>query len=242
MTAPRGLSNWGAANTSDPRLVVGYKVLRRTVDALGARRAGWKIGANDPATQRRLGLNGPVIGPLGAPSDAATPIDLSNARLPGIEAEIAILIVQDVLPDADAAETGPCIAAVATAAELIDLDQRFDDLELLVGRNFLHRRYYVAVTEAPVAPDALADAILTASLNQSVVWQIPVALVLGDPCEIVVCAARNAALLGERVRAGDVLLSGVVAPLPIWVEPADAVRLDGGVLGALDLRFTGASE
>jgi 2-keto-4-pentenoate hydratase len=238
MTPQRGLSNWGAASPDDSRLRAGYGALRVAIEALGPARRGWKVGANDPATQRRLGLTGPVIGPLGAAADAAAAIDVSKAHLPGIEAEIAFELSRDVFPDMTSAEIADSVRAVATAAELIDLDQRFDDLALLVGRNFMHRAYFVAAPPcASIA--ALANAMLSATLNEETIWQVPVGFILGDPLEAVRCVASNTARLGERLRAGDIILSGVVTPLPIWVRGGDVVRLDAGPLGALELRFAG---
>lgn len=237
MALQRGLSNWGELDVSDPRLIAGLGALKAGMRALGSARTGWKIGANDPATQRRLGLGGPVLGPLAAPADASRGVSLARTHLPGVEPEVAITLARDVSHDMQTTEITGCIGAVTTAAELIDLDQRFDDLALLIGRNFLHRSYFTAGTHA--APETLTDAALTAELNGELIWQAPVAFILGDPADLLRCAARNAELLGEKLRRGDVVLSGVVTPLPLWVRPGDTVRLDGGAIGSIELHFTG---
>src|SRR5262245_15926304 len=56
-----------AVTALDRRVVRGMEVQLarwRAVLARGGVRVGWKIGVNEPALQRRLGLTGPVVGHL----------------------------------------------------------------------------------------------------------------------------------------------------------------------------------
>src|SRR5713101_3324153 len=51
-------------------------------------------------------------------------------------------------------------------------------------------------------------------------------------------AARVAlAAFGERLRAGDRIICGSLAP-PIWVKPGDRVRVDLGPLGGVEIALT----
>jgi 2-keto-4-pentenoate hydratase len=194
------------------------------------------MAANDPATQRRLNLAGPVVGALWEAQVGDAELDLARRQLPGVEAELALVIGKDVTANDDSNTLRAAIKAVAIAAELIDLDQRFDDLEKLVGRNFLHAAYVMAQPRA-FDPGALSSALVKVEKNGVLEWQMPLAFILGDPADIVRCAAANLAMLGARLRAGDVLSSGVITPLPVWVQPGDRVTIDAGGLGALTLVF-----
>lgn len=234
MTQQRALSQWGLPR-SDERLGRGYAALKEEI-ATRTGRAGWKMAANDSATQRRLGLAGPVVGALWDVRAGDAKMKLAGRHLPGVEAELALTIGKDVAAGDDTQTLLSAIERVAIAAELIDLDQRFDDLEKLVGRNFLHADYAMAT---PVAFDtaALSSLLVKVEKNGVLQWQMPAAFILGDPAEIVRCAAANLALFGQRLSAGDVLSSGIITPLPVWVRTGDRVCIDAGGLGALTLEF-----
>ena len=53
--------------------------------------------------------------------------------------------------------------------------------------------------------------------------------------------AAGLARRGDRLAAGQRILSGVLTPMPIWVQPGDQVALSAGDLGTLELTFTGSS-
>lgn len=230
----RALSHWGMPR-ADERLIRGYAALKAETGAR-MRRAGWKLAANDPATQRRLNLAGPVVGALWDVRVGDAELNLAHRQLPGVEAELALVLGADVTANDDPNALRAAIKAIAIAAELIDLDQRFDDLETLVGRNFLHAAYVMA-EPAAFDPGALNAALVKVEKNGVLEWQMPLAFILGDPAEILRCAAANLAMFGARLRASDIVSSGVITPLPVWVAPGDRVAIDAGGLGALTLFF-----
>ena len=49
--------------------------------------------------------------------------------------------------------------------------------------------------------------------------------------------AARLADAGEELRAGDRIITGIIAP-PHKAEPADTVRLELEALGSVELRFT----
>jgi 2-keto-4-pentenoate hydratase len=49
--------------------------------------------------------------------------------------------------------------------------------------------------------------------------------------------AETVGSLGEELRAGDVILSGLLVPGAIWTEPGDRVSADYGPLGRLEIAF-----
>lgn len=245
-SAQRGISHWGKPDRTDQRLIAGYARLSRAMgdrEAQGGIQTGWKVGANDPATQRRLGLAAPVVGPLWEAVRNGTTIDLFGMQLPGVEAELAIELARPISPDTDMSTALASVRSLATAVEVIALDQRFDDLESLVGGNFLHRGYAVAEEHNNCEPTALSSLLFKVNLNGSLVWEMPAGLILGRLGELLLCAAANVSMLGRELKAGMTILSGVVTPFPVWVKDGDRVHISGGAAGEIELRFTrGASS
>ena len=62
-------------------------------------------------------------------------------------------------------------------------------------------------------------------------------LLVPDLREAVAFVAAGLSRRGERLRAGQRILSGVLTPLPVWVQPGDTVVLSAGALGAITLTF-----
>lgn len=238
----RSVSNWQLPDASDGRLQAGYRRQRSALEALlakGDRVVGFKVGANDPASQRRLGLSGPIYGFLthGSVIDANRPIVLGGAVLAGVEAELAMTIEAPVAAQATIEDIGQAIGGMRLAAELIDVDRRYDDLEGVLAGNVFHRSVAFAdPTRAVSAAEAMQTALL-AECNGKTAWNIPIGFVLGDPREAVRFIARALAVHGQALRRGDVVISGLLLPLPIWVKPGDCVRLAAGALGEMSLNF-----
>src|SRR5438874_2192586 len=59
----------------------------------------------------------------------------------------------------------------------------------------------------------------------------------GDLSAVVCHVADWLAAFGERLRAGDRIICGSLAP-PIWVKAGDRVRVDLGPLGAVEVALT----
>ena len=223
--------------------MLGYARQRERRDLLlsrGARSLGVKIGANDPASQRRLRLASPIAGYL---TDATLvpvgqPIPIGDAVLAGVEPEFALTLSAAVPHTAQLEEVALAIGNVGLAAEIIDVNQRYDDLSELLAGNIFHRAVLLPTAPAVFSEQDVGSSWMTAHRNGDRVWSLPIGFVLGDPREAVLFAARAAWLHGDELRPGETVMSGLLTPLPIWVKPGDRVTLDAGALGRLELNFT----
>jgi 2-oxo-3-hexenedioate decarboxylase len=209
----------------DPRLVSALKAqlkLWRVALDEGADRVGWKLGTGEG---ERIGP-GPVIGHLttatqlqpGAVYLAAGAVDLRA------DAEVALRLGADVAPDADRHTAAAAIAGFGAALELVDLGAPSPgDAERIVATNVWHRAFTLgSVDRRPPGDEAEGQLIANGEVRAS-------APMSRDFPDLVRAVARLLGAVGERLQAGDRLITGSVVQVP--VEPGDEVVADLGPLG-----------
>jgi 2-keto-4-pentenoate hydratase len=205
----------------DPRLeaALGEQLRRRrAVLAGGARHVGWKLGMGD---RERIG-GSVAVGYL----TSATVLE------PG--ATYAAAAGADLHADAEAVvelggDTGAEIARYGAAIEIVDLGPLPGEPESVVAANVFHRA--VAFAELAAAPSA--DLEVRVSVNgdprASARWP-------DDLPDRIAAAARVLASVGERLRAGDRVITGSI--VQVAVGPGDEVVADFGGLARLRLRIS----
>jgi 2-keto-4-pentenoate hydratase len=197
---------------------------RRELLAQGAEPIGWKIGFNVPATQERLGIDGPVAGYLttdGLLEDGATWSVEDDGEVI-VESEVALEVGED----------GRSIAALFPALELADNPDLDLDIEQILAGNVFHRA--VAFGPRVETREPGAARIL---VNGGEQHTVP-ADRTGERLEAMVDAvARRLGDAGEELRAGDRIITGIIAP-PHHAAPGDIVRLELEAVGGVELRFS----
>lgn len=225
--------------TEDPRVRRGLEAQlarwRRTL-AAGARRVGWKLGINNRAVQRTLGIDGVVVGHLTTATEVVTGGDhsLVGGTRVAMEAEVALHLGAAVPAGAGPDEIRRAVAGLGAAIELVDLDRPFDDVEAVVAGNVFHR----AVAFGPSMPASTPwlDGVIARILrNGDVVETLDAAAAAGDLVDIVQTVADTLAACGEGLDAGDRIIAGSLGRL-VFVEPDDLVEADLGRLGVARLR------
>ena len=193
---------------------------RREILAQGAEPLGWKIGFNVPATQERLGIDAPLAGFLTTDSLIE---DGSWDEYPVIvESEVALEIGAD----------GRSIAALFPALEIADEPDLDMEVEQILAGNIFHRA--VAFGPRVETQEPGAARILVNGEEQHTVP----AEETGERLEAMIEAvAARLADAGEELRAGDRIITGIIAP-PHKAEPGDTVRLELESLGGVELRFS----
>ena len=229
--------------TSDEAYDVQDALHRFLCAASGDGRAGWKVGATTPGMQAYLGVDGPAYGHILTDSMLANGATLPAAEFcnPGIECEIAVRLSAD-------ADSGPydrdriaaVIGAVFPAIEIVE--NRYGDFlargtPTLIADDFFHKACVPGMaTEAWHALDlaALAGRTLIDGTERGAGTG---ADVMGHPLEAVAWLANARAARGAPLSAGDIVLTGSVAPV-IWIEsfPADA-RIEIEEIGDVSVRF-----
>ena len=192
---------------------------RREILAQGAEPLGWKIGFNVPATQERLGIDAPLAGFLTTDSL----VEGSWDEYPVIvESEVALEIGAD----------GRSIAALFPALEIADEPDLDMEIEQILAGNIFHRA--VAFGPRVETREPGAARIIVHGEKQHAVPADETGKRLGAMIEAVAARLADA---GEELRAGDRIITGIIAP-PHKAEPGDTVRLELEALGSVELRFT----
>jgi 2-keto-4-pentenoate hydratase len=215
----------------DPRLVAALRAqldLWRATLAGGAERVGWKLGTGEG---ERIGSL-PAIGHL----TSATRMEPGAAYLGGdavdlhADAEVALRLGADVAPDADAETAAAAIAGYGAALELVDLGAPSPgDPERIVASNIWHRAFALGpLDHAPPPPEAEGRLIVNGEQRDS-------AAITTDLPRLVQAAARLLGAAGERLEAGDRLITGSIVQVPI--KPGDEVIAELGPLGHAGLEI-----
>jgi 2-keto-4-pentenoate hydratase len=192
---------------------------RRELLAQGAEPIGWKVGFNVPETQKRLGIDAPLAGFL-----------TTDSLVEGDWDEYPVIVESEV-----AVELGPdgrSIAALLPALELADPPDLDLPVEQILAGNIFHRA--VAFGPRVETREPGAARILVNGEEQHTV----AADQTGERLEAMVEAvAARLAGAGEELRAGDRIITGIIAP-PHEAAPGDTVRLELEALGGVELSFS----
>jgi 2-keto-4-pentenoate hydratase len=209
-----------------------YRILLASLEGRGeGGRIGWKIGLTAPAIQQQFGVHEPVFGCLLADGRLASGHVFRRDALiePGFENELCIVLDRDLSAGATPAEVASAISRVHPAFEITetrgDLSRQ---LALAIADNAQQKAF---VLGAPVGRDALPDlggVMVRVRVNDAEVATATGDAVLGHPLNAVAWLAAKLAPFGERVRAGDYIMSGsFTRQFPLAAGDRIAATFDG---------------
>jgi 2-keto-4-pentenoate hydratase len=190
-----------------------YRILLGRIDRCasqsGERRIGWKVGLTAPAIQSQFGVHEPVFGCLleegKLRSGHVLGSDLVN---PGFENEICVQLARDLPPVAETAEVARAIDAVFPAIEIIETRGAFTrDLALALADNAQQKAFVLGSPAPPAAVD-LAAVVVRVLRNGIEIGSGRGDAVLGHPFNAVRWLARKLGEFGERLSAGDLVMTG----------------------------------
>jgi 2-keto-4-pentenoate hydratase len=173
------------------------------------RRIGWKVGLTSVAIQQQFGVHEPVFGCLLAEGHL-TSGHVFGADLirPGFENEICVALDRDLAPGVTVDAVSAAIGTVFPALEIIETRGDFTrQLALALADNAQQKAF---VLGPPVSPGGLDLATVTARVrvNGAEVGVGRGDAVLGHPFHSVAWLAGKLAQFGERLRAGDLVMTG----------------------------------
>jgi 2-keto-4-pentenoate hydratase len=227
----------------DPRIVRGMTAqlaLRRQRLDAGDRPLGWKVGFGAPALLERFKISGPLVGFLTHNARVAPggTVSLAGWTKPVAEPEVAVHIGRDIAAGADHATAATAIAGISPAIELADLHEPAEDPERILSHD-IYQRHVVLAGTSPARMGAAADGLTCRIIRRGVEFART-----SDPqantgawVDIVRHVADVLAAFGERLRAGEIVITGsVVAPL--MVEPdEDSLAFALDPIGTISVRF-----
>ena len=196
---------------------------RREVLASGAEALGWKVGFNVPAVQQKLGIEAPLAGFLSTAGLLADGDTYPTEGRPTVaEPEVAVELGED----------GRTIVALLPALEVADTPDLSWDVPRILAGNIFHRAV------------AFGPRVQAGSPGAARVWvngeereQVPAERTGGHLEPMVTAISQRLEAAGERLRPGERIITGVIAPPPA-VTAGDSVRLEFESLGAVELAFS----
>lgn len=266
MLTPEEIERWAAAldeaertrapigqiSKAHPAMTLedGYAIQRAWVTmkaARGDRPIGRKIGLTSRAMQMAVGVDEPDFGALLESmvfADGAV-IPADRFIRPRVEVELGFQLGAPLAgPDVTAFDVLEATAWVAPAFELIDARVQMKDPETGATRKVMDTIADNAANAGvirggrAVRPTDLDLRWIPGVLYQNGrIEETGVAMgVLGDPAASVAWLARRLAATGERLEAGQFVLSGSFTR-PVFAEPGDVFHCDFGPLGQVTCSF-----
>jgi len=228
----------------DPRIVRGMTTqlaLRRQRLDGGDRPLGWKVGFGAPALLKQFNISGPLVGFLtqNARIGPGGTVSLAGWTKPVAEPEVAVHIGRDLAAGADRDTAAAAIAGISPAIELADLYEPPEDPERILGHDIYQRHVVIAGT-SPARAGAAADGLTCRIIRRGGEFARTT-----DPqantgawVDIVSHVADVLAAFGERLRAGEIIMTGSVVP-PIAIEPdEDGLAFALDPVGTISVKFS----
>jgi 2-keto-4-pentenoate hydratase len=193
---------------------------RRARIAAGERPLGWKVGLGAPATMERLSLQAPVVGYLmqRALVLSGSTVSFAGWTRPVADAEICVRMASDLRAGATPEAAIAAIKEILPAIELADFDPppTPDNLDVLLEADIYQRhvvlcgntRFGGSVGGLTSRVFRRGDVVNTTTDPEALTGK------LGD---IVAHVANTLAAYGEKLAAGDVIITGSITP-PIMID------------------------
>jgi 2-keto-4-pentenoate hydratase len=206
----------------------------------GRRIVGRKIGLTAEAVQKQLGVDRPDFGVLFEDMLIADggALDAAKVIQPKAEAEVAFVLAADV---ADLNATPESVAAAVdyAVAAIEIVDSRIADWKITfadtVADNGSSAFFVLGKHKRKLADLDLYTCGMALEINGRVASLGAGAACLGHPLNAAAWLARTLAERGERLRVGDIVLTGALGPM-VPIAAGMNVRAQIGGLG--DVSFT----
>lgn len=229
----------------DPRVREGLTrqlSLRRRMLDEGARHLGWKVGFGAPAAMEKMGTTAPLVGFLtsaGVVESGAT-VGVDDWTGGVVEFEVAVYMGTDVGPGASLDEARAAVAAVGPAIELADIDLPLEPERVgdIVAGDIFHRAVVLGEPDPGRAGLDVAELVARVMVDGGEYARTAdLQALTGRYDQVVKTVAETLASVGERLKAGDVIITGsVVPPVPIGsgheftflLEPFPAISIRTG--------------
>jgi 2-keto-4-pentenoate hydratase len=230
------------ARIEPERFAAGMRLqLERLHEALagGMPRLGWKIGINVPEVQKRAGLPHSGVGWLDGRRRHASGsrLQLHPTARPRAEAELGIRIGEDIAAGMDRDAAARCIAAVCPALEIVDYARPGSGLDGVIAHSMFHEATVLGAELPAIPENALGTRWPTLRAGEREAAPARRDLVPQDPADIALFVAAYLECFGERLQAGDWILSGSYMAEALPLQPGDELRAEFGALGTIQVQI-----
>jgi len=223
----------------------GYAIQAEVARLSGQEVTGWKIAATSEAGQRHINVDGPLAGRLlsGRQVREGAEISIRNQVMNVAEAEFAFRLGRDLPARSHPYAVKEVMDAVESLHPSIEVpDSRYRDPAIVGAPQLIADTACASwFMIGPPAPPGWRDRDLVehrvvASRNGGHAGEGGGMNVLGDPRLALTWIANELGTFAGGLRAGDVVMTGTCLS-PVTVAPGDRVRMNFGVLGAIEASF-----
>lgn len=202
----------------------------------GAQRIGWKVGMGG-AVAEKMGTTGSLVGYLIDETmvQDGSVLDVTGWTHPVLEAEIAIRLGADLPAGLSRDDAMARIDALASAIEIADVELPFEDPEALLAGNLFHRGVVLGPFDsARAGADVSGVTLSVRGRERTYADRVDPLAAVGDLGEIACHVANTLGSIGEKLAAGDVVITGMAIPA-LDLEPGDQISVVHHGLGELSV-------
>ncbi len=200
--------------------------------------AGYKLGLVSGAKQEQLGIDEPIFCPV--PSQLlleGSRLDLDECIRPRVEAEIGLVLGEPLEPPTTPTDVIVKTERVVPLLEIIE--SRFTDWRIPTAQDVIAditscRRVVLGERAIDIGDVDLAMESVTLSHNGDLVETGVGADIMGNPARGVAWLADRLVDRGERLDAGDLVMTGGITAA-VDIEPGDVFTIKFGSLGTVEL-------
>ena len=208
--------------------------LRAQLMERGEMMIGWKLAFGAPVWLEKFGTSGPLPGFLPGsrkhPSGAL--VSVEGWTRPVAEPEMAVYL-QDDVDDPD--RVADSISAIGPAIELADVDKPPEDIAEVLAGNIFHKAVILGEADLARAGGDISGVEARVSRGGEMVAATndPQALI-GELGPILTHTAKLLDAFGEKLRAGEVVITGSVFA-PLQLSPGEEIGFRLGPVGAVEV-------
>ena len=224
----------------------GYAIQARLAELSGQDLVGWKIAATSRAGQLHIRVDGPLAGRLlrNRVLDDNAAISLTGNIMRVAEAEFAFRMRRNLERRKAEYRIEEVFDAVETLYTAIEVpDSRYEDFTVVGAPQLIADNACACwfILGAPASGNwrsvDLSQHKVDGYRNGELTSQGTGANVLGDPRVALTWIANELSQFGDGLRAGQIVTTGTcITPIP--VAPGNQVRMDFGVFGSVQARFS----
>ena len=228
----------------DPRIARGMEKQlgeRRARIAAGEKPLGWKVGLGAKPAMERLNIRMPLVGYMMQKSlvPSGTTVSVAGWTQPVAEPEIAAYMASDLAGGAGRDAAIAAIGALGPAIELADLNPPPADVEVALAGHIFHRNVILGAPDKSRAGAKLEGlAGLVFRRGAQVARQEDLQANIGNIVDIVAHVAGTLAAYGEKLRAGDVIITGSIVPPPLIEKDETDFRYTLEPMEQLSVKFS----
>jgi len=236
-----------SAPWEDPRVVAGLDrqmVVRGEQLAWGATHVGWKVGFGAPAGLELMQISAPLLGFMTDRTVLAegSSVDVSTWQRGVVEFEVAVYMGSDLGPHATEAQARAAVSALGPSLELADvhLPVSADGVEDILASNIFHRGVILGGRDsgrAGLKLDGLLARIFVDGDEYATTTELEA--ITGRYPQVVATVASTLAANGERLLAGDVIITGSVIP-PVAVSEGSVFSFALDPFDPISVHLTGS--